>query len=99
MDSDLNRVRQQQSKKKHLTAHVESTGNSIASNLNRVTASDPVELNKMLLTDDYFSDVNPRTMRRLMNIIYLMGRLMKAFHIDFNWHHLASWVNITEQFP
>ena len=24
---------------------------------------------------------------------------MKAFHIDFNWYHLASWINITEQWP
>ena len=28
-----------------------------------------------------------------------MGRLLKAFNIDFNWHHLASWANITEQWP
>ena len=53
----------------------------------------------MLLSDDYFSDVNPRSMRRLMNVIYVMGRLLKAFHIDFNWYHLATWVNITEQWP
>lgn len=24
---------------------------------------------------------------------------MKAFNIDFNWYHMASWVNITEQWP
>ncbi len=23
----------------------------------------------------------------------------KAFNIDFNWHHLATWTNITEQWP
>ena len=34
-----------------------------------------------------------------MNVIYVMGRLLKAFSIDFNWHHLASWANITEQWP
>ena len=28
-----------------------------------------------------------------------MGRLLKAFNMDFNWHHLASWANITEQWP
>jgi ankyrin repeat-rich membrane spanning protein len=53
----------------------------------------------MFLTDDYFSDVNPRSMRRLMNVIYVMGRLMKAFNMDFSWHHLAAWTNITEQWP
>lgn len=25
--------------------------------------------------------------------------MLKAFHIDFNWYHLASWINITEQWP
>eukprot|EP00092_Neocalanus_flemingeri_P007739 GFUD01008355.1.p1 GENE.GFUD01008355.1~~GFUD01008355.1.p1 ORF type:complete len:1621 (+),score=387.09 GFUD01008355.1:109-4971(+) len=59
----------------------------------------PLEVNRMFLTDDYFSDVNPRSMRRLMNVIYVIGRLLKAFNIDFNWHHLASWTNITEQWP
>merc|ERR1719347_1052433 len=78
---------------------------SIGSNLNRMgglgvgQGQGPLELNKMFLTDDYFSDVTPRSMRRLMNVIYLMGRLLKAFNIEFNWHHLASWANITEQWP
>ncbi|GAB6020752.1 hypothetical protein CHUAL_003414 [Chamberlinius hualienensis] len=57
------------------------------------------DLTRVLLTDDYFSDVNPRSMRRLMNVMYITGRLLKAFNIDFNWYHLASWVNITEQWP
>ena len=59
----------------------------------------PLELHRMFLTDDYFSDVNPRSMRRLMNVVYVMGRLLKAFKIDFNWHHLSVWVNVTEQWP
>ena len=66
-------------------------------NNNRVLAAQ--DLTKVLLTDDYFSDVNPRSMRRLMNVIYVTGRLLKAFQIEFNWYHLASWVNITEQWP
>ena len=28
-----------------------------------------------------------------------MSRLMKAFNIDFNWSNLATWVNVTEQWP
>ena len=59
----------------------------------------PAEMNRMFLSDDYFSDVNPRSMRRLMNVIYVMGRLLKAFMVDFNWHQLAVWINITEQWP
>ena len=77
----------------------ESHFGSLNSNLNQLGAQGPLEVNKMFLTDDYFSDVNPRSMRRLMNVIYVMGRLLKAFSIDFNWHHLASWANITEQWP
>ncbi|RWS07029.1 kinase D-interacting substrate of 220 kDa-like isoform X2 [Dinothrombium tinctorium] len=54
---------------------------------------------KVLLTDDYFSDVNPKSLRRIMNIVYIEGRLLKAFNIDFIWHRLTTWVNITEQWP
>ncbi|CAD6208425.1 GSCOCG00003437001-RA-CDS, partial [Cotesia congregata] len=98
----------------------ESIASSIGSNLNRLGGAQ--DLNKMLLTDDYFSDVNPRSMRRLMNVVYVTGNyylsfqyiiiiiiiiitihsyviLLKAFQIDFNWYHLASWINITEQWP
>ena len=45
------------------------------------------------------SEVNVKSMRRLMNVVYVMSRLMRAFHIDFNWKHLTTWVNITEQWP
>ncbi|KAJ8969884.1 hypothetical protein NQ317_011176 [Molorchus minor] len=45
----------------------ESVASSIGSNLNRIGGAQ--DLTKMLLTDDYFSDVNPRTMRRLMNVV------------------------------
>ncbi|XP_069989287.1 kinase D-interacting substrate of 220 kDa B isoform X3 [Penaeus vannamei] len=75
----------------------DSVASSIGSNLNRVGGAQ--DLTKVLLTDDYFSDINPRSMRRLMNVVYITGRLLKAFHIDFNWYHLASWINITEQWP
>ena len=85
--------------KKKKKSSVESNVGSIASNLNRVGQSNPLDMNKMFLTDDYFSDVNPRSMRRLMNVIYVMARLLKAFNIDFNWAHLAAWANITEQWP
>ncbi|CAG9821942.1 unnamed protein product [Phaedon cochleariae] len=75
----------------------ESVASSIGSNLNRIGGAQ--DLTKMLLSDDYFSDVNPRSMRRLMNVVYVTGRLLKAFQIDFNWYRLASWINITEQWP
>jgi len=53
----------------------------------------------MAFTDDYFSDVNVKSIRRFMNVIYVMGRLMKAFNIDFSWNNLGVWVNLSEQWP
>jgi ankyrin repeat-rich membrane spanning protein len=35
-------------------------------------------------------DVNPWSLHCLMNVLYVIGRLLKAFHIDFNWYHLAT---------
>ncbi|XP_034840584.2 kinase D-interacting substrate of 220 kDa B isoform X3 [Maniola hyperantus] len=81
----------------------ESIASSVASGLHRHGAPAPAggaaDLGRVLLTDDYFSDVNPRSMRRLMNVLYVTGRLLKAFQIEFNWYQLASWVNLTEQWP
>ncbi|XP_013180376.1 PREDICTED: kinase D-interacting substrate of 220 kDa isoform X4 [Papilio xuthus] len=74
----------------------ESLASSVASGLHRAPAAD---LGRVLLTDDYFSDVNPRSMRRLQNVLYITGRLLKAFQIEFTWSQLASWVNLTEQWP
>ena len=69
---------------------------------NPVFAAGPAgttDITRMIANDDYMSDVNIRSMRRLMNVVYVMSRLMRAFHIDFNYAHLATWVNITEQWP
>ena len=49
----------------------------------------PHDLTKVLLTDDYFSDANPRSMRRLMNVLYVMGRLLKAFQV-LRWLNSVS---------
>jgi ankyrin repeat-rich membrane spanning protein len=51
------------------------------------------------MKSDYFLDVNPRNLRRLINIIALTGRLLRAYHIDFNWRILASWIYLNEQWP
>lgn len=56
----------------------DSVASSIASGLHRASASAPTggaaDLGRVLLTDDYFSDVNPRSMRRLMNVLYVTGK-------------------------
>lgn len=77
----------------------ESVASSIGSNIHKLGTNQPVEFSKIMLTDDYFSDVNPRSMRRLMNVIYITVRLLKAFQIDFSWYRLSSWINLTEQWP
>ncbi|XP_053671000.1 kinase D-interacting substrate of 220 kDa [Anopheles nili] len=77
----------------------DSIASSIGSNLHKLGQNPPVDLSKIILTDDYFSDVNPRSMRRLMNVIYITVRLLKAFQIDFSWYRLSSWTNLTEQWP
>lgn len=56
----------------------ESVASSIGSNLNKIGGAQ--DLTKMLLTDDYFSDVNPRSMRRLMNVVYITGTNCLNFH-------------------
>ncbi|KAL5286345.1 KIDINS220 family protein [Megaselia abdita] len=79
----------------------ESVASSIGSNLHRIGQPHQgvLDMSKIMLTDDYFSDVNPRSMRRLMNVIYITVRLLKAFQIDFSWYRLSSWINLTEQWP
>lgn len=74
----------------------ESIASSIGSNLHKLGGS---HYDRIMLTDDYFSDVNPRSMRRLMNVIYITVRLLKSFQIEFSWYRLSSWVNLTEQWP
>ncbi|XP_049538883.1 kinase D-interacting substrate of 220 kDa isoform X2 [Anopheles darlingi] len=77
----------------------DSIASSIGSNLHKLGQNPPMDLSKIILTDDYFSDVNPRSMRRLMNVIYITVRLLKAFQIEFSWYRLSSWINLTEQWP
>ncbi|XP_067630651.1 kinase D-interacting substrate of 220 kDa B isoform X2 [Eurosta solidaginis] len=79
----------------------ESVASSIGSNLHRLSQHPQgvLDMSRIMLTDDYFSDVNPRSMRRLMNVIYITVRLLKAFQIDFSWYRLSSWINLTEQWP
>ena len=51
----------------------ESVASSIASNLNRMGGAQ--DLTHMLCSDDYFSEINPRSMRRLMNVACVTGEL------------------------
>ncbi|XP_046877337.1 kinase D-interacting substrate of 220 kDa B isoform X1 [Hypomesus transpacificus] len=64
-----------------------------------VTRQMSFDLTKLLVTEDWFSDISPQTMRRLLNIVSVTGRLLRANQINFNWDRLASWINLTEQWP
>ncbi|KAM9797929.1 kinase D-interacting substrate of 220 kDa B [Neosynchiropus ocellatus] len=64
-----------------------------------VTRQMSFDLTKMMMTEDWFTDINPPTMRRLFNIVSVTGRLLRANQISFNWDRLASWINLTEQWP
>uniref|UniRef100_A0A672ZJP2 Kinase D-interacting substrate of 220 kDa B n=1 Tax=Sphaeramia orbicularis TaxID=375764 RepID=A0A672ZJP2_9TELE len=64
-----------------------------------VTRQMSFDLTKLMVTEDWFSDISPQTMRRLLNIVSVTGRLLRANQINFNWDRLASWINLTEQWP
>ncbi|XP_036006557.1 kinase D-interacting substrate of 220 kDa B isoform X2 [Fundulus heteroclitus] len=57
------------------------------------------DLTKLLVTEDWFCDISPQTMRRLLNIVSITGRLLRANQIIFNWDRLASWIHLTEEWP
>lgn len=67
----------------------DSVASSIASNLNRLGGAQ--DLTHMLCSDDYFSEINPRSMRRLMNVACVTGTftnhhvlLEKFYMFSFN---------------
>ncbi|XP_077394664.1 kinase D-interacting substrate of 220 kDa B isoform X1 [Festucalex cinctus] len=64
-----------------------------------ITRQMSFDLTKLLVTEDWFSDISPQTMRRLLNIVSITGRLLRANQIIFNWDRLASWINLTEEWP
>uniref|UniRef100_A0A6I8QFL2 Kinase D-interacting substrate 220kDa n=1 Tax=Xenopus tropicalis TaxID=8364 RepID=A0A6I8QFL2_XENTR len=64
-----------------------------------ITRQMSFDLTKLLVTEDWFSDISPQTMRRLLNIVSVTGRLLRANQISFHWDRLASWINLTEQWP
>ncbi|KAM8737597.1 kinase D-interacting substrate of 220 kDa B isoform 1-T2 [Acanthopagrus schlegelii] len=64
-----------------------------------ITRQMSFDLTKLLVTEDWFSDISPQTMRRLLNIVSITGRLLRANQIVFNWDRLASWINLTEEWP
>ena len=38
-------------------------------------------------------------MKRILNVVSLTGRLLRANRLTFNWERLAAWINMTEVWP
>ncbi|KAI1721351.1 KAP family p-loop domain-containing protein [Ditylenchus destructor] len=66
-----------------------AVGNQIGSN----------DVTSLFPSFDYFSNMSPRTMRRIVNSIALTGRLLRTFEVDFSWYLLYSWISLIEQWP
>uniref|UniRef100_A0A3P9KQU4 Kinase D interacting substrate 220 n=1 Tax=Oryzias latipes TaxID=8090 RepID=A0A3P9KQU4_ORYLA len=64
-----------------------------------ITRQMSFDLTKLLVTEDWFCDISPQTMRRLLNIVSITGRLLRANQIIFHWDRLASWIYLTEEWP
>lgn len=57
------------------------------------------ELTNQLLQSDYFLDINPRILQRLINVIAMTGRLLRANQVLFSWKRLGCWCYLVEQWP
>lgn len=57
------------------------------------------DVGNLFPSHDYFSNMNPRTMRRIVNSIALTGRLLRTFESDFSWSLLYNWISLIEQWP
>ncbi|CAN9507998.1 unnamed protein product [Ophioblennius macclurei] len=64
-----------------------------------VTRQMSLDLSKLMVAEDWFSDISPQSMRRLLNVVSVTGRLLRANQIVFSWDRLASWIHLTEAWP
>ncbi|KAE9549096.1 hypothetical protein FO519_007696 [Halicephalobus sp. NKZ332] len=68
--------------------------------LRDVTGKDPGMVSPGFApTEGDFSNMNPRTVRRIVNSMALTGRLLRTFEVDFNWGLLYFWIALIEQWP
>ncbi|XP_071846169.1 uncharacterized protein [Apostichopus japonicus] len=72
--------------------------NNDQSSLNR-QRSITKDVSQLLASDEQFSDLSPRNMRRLLNIVSITARLLRASNTSFKWKTLAQWINLTERWP
>uniref|UniRef100_A0A1I8BLY7 ANK_REP_REGION domain-containing protein n=1 Tax=Meloidogyne hapla TaxID=6305 RepID=A0A1I8BLY7_MELHA len=74
------------------TDRTDSAGvGGISTNVNEISHFSP--------SFDLFANINPRTLRRIVNSIALTGRLLRVFEVEFNWWQVYAWVSLIEQWP
>ncbi|KAL3090157.1 hypothetical protein niasHS_006609 [Heterodera schachtii] len=59
----------------------------------------PGDFSHLVPSIDLLANVNPRTMRRIVNSIALSGRLLRMFEVEFTWWQLYAWCSMIEQWP
>ncbi|KAI6235467.1 hypothetical protein M3Y95_00054700 [Aphelenchoides besseyi] len=82
----------------------EKEGLNVASNQaaakdNLVNSLMSSEFSQLFPSHDYFVNMNPRLMRRIVNSIALTGRLLRSFEVEFSWFLLYMWISLLEQWP
>ncbi|CAD5221823.1 unnamed protein product [Bursaphelenchus xylophilus] len=76
-----------------------NTAGQTQSKENMVSTFGTNDLSNLFPSHDYFANINPRVMRRIVNSIALTGRLLRSFEVQFNWFLLYSWISLLEQWP
>jgi ankyrin repeat-rich membrane spanning protein len=68
------------------TDRVDSTGMSGGGAISNAN-----EISHLFPSFDLFANINPRTLRRIVNSIAMTGRLLRAFDVEFNWWQVYTW--------
>ncbi|KAI6240960.1 hypothetical protein M3Y99_00405800 [Aphelenchoides fujianensis] len=76
-----------------------AAANQAAGKDNLVNSLMSSEFSQLFPSHDYFANMNPRLMRRIVNSIALTGRLLRSFEVDFSWFLLYTWISLLEQWP
>jgi ankyrin repeat-rich membrane spanning protein len=68
------------------TDRVDSTGGGGGGGITNTS-----EIGHLFPSFDLFVNINPRTLRRIVNSIALTGRLLRAFEVEFSWWQIYAW--------
>jgi ankyrin repeat-rich membrane spanning protein len=74
-----------------------NSSQNVATKENLVNSLVANEFSNLFPSHDFFSNMNPRLMRRIVNSIALTGRLLRTFEVEFSWFLLYTWISLLEQ--